>query len=91
MRSALACWGGWGGRMANDALADSPRQCGPFQLAESTSAEMAYNPSIGYFRPKVSERVRRVQEIADWLDKLGLGQYAQRFAENDIAFSSCLI
>ena len=38
-----------------------------------------------------------MQEIADWLDKLGLGQYAQRFAENDIsffltilAFSSCL-
>jgi class 3 adenylate cyclase len=27
-----------------------------------------------------------VQEIADWLDKLGLGQYAQRFAENDISF-----
>ena len=52
---------------------------------------MAYNPSIGYFRPKVSERVRRVQEIADRLDKLGLGQYAQRFAKNDIAFSSCLI
>jgi len=89
MRSALACGGA--GQVANDALADSPRQCGPFQLAESTSAEMAYNPSIGYFRPKVSERVRRVQEIADRLDKLGLGQYAQRFAENDIAFSSCLI
>ena len=27
-----------------------------------------------------------MQEIADWLDKLGLGQYAQRFAENDISF-----
>jgi SAM (Sterile alpha motif) domain-containing protein len=24
---------------------------------------------------------------ADWLEKLGLGQYAQRFAENDISFS----
>ena len=24
-----------------------------------------------------------MQEIADWLKKLGLGQYAQRFAEND--------
>jgi hypothetical protein len=24
------------------------QQCGPFQLAEPTSAEMAYNPSIGY-------------------------------------------
>jgi class 3 adenylate cyclase len=25
-----------------------------------------------------------VQQIAEWLEKLGLGQYAQRFAENDI-------
>jgi class 3 adenylate cyclase/predicted ATPase len=25
-----------------------------------------------------------MQQIADWLEKLGLGQYAQRFAENDI-------
>src|SRR5215813_6011571 len=25
-------------------------------------------------------------EIADWLQKLGLGQYAHRFAENDIDF-----
>ena len=28
-----------------------------------------------------------MQQIADWLQKLGLGQYAQRFAENDISFS----
>jgi hypothetical protein len=27
-----------------------------------------------------------MQQIADWLGKLGLGQYAQRFAENDITF-----
>ena len=25
-----------------------------------------------------------MQQIADWLEKLCLGQYAQRFAENDI-------
>ena len=25
-----------------------------------------------------------MQQIADWLEKLGLGQYTQRFAENDI-------
>ena len=25
-----------------------------------------------------------MQQIAHWLQKLGLGQYAQRFAENDI-------
>ena len=28
-----------------------------------------------------------MQQIADWLQTLGLGQYAQRFAENDISFS----
>jgi hypothetical protein len=28
-----------------------------------------------------------MQEISDWLEKLGLGQYAQCFADNDISFS----
>jgi hypothetical protein len=28
-----------------------------------------------------------MQQIADWLEKLGLGQYVQRFAENDINFA----
>ena len=28
-----------------------------------------------------------MQQIADWLQKLGLGQYAQRFVENDISFA----
>ena len=28
-----------------------------------------------------------MQQIADWLERLGLVQYAQRFAENDISFS----
>jgi len=28
-----------------------------------------------------------MQQIADWLEKLGLGQYAPRFAENDINFA----
>ena len=28
-----------------------------------------------------------MQEIADWLDKLGMSEYAQRFAENGIDFS----
>ena len=28
-----------------------------------------------------------MQQVAEWLQKLGLGQYAQRFAENDISFS----
>ena len=28
-----------------------------------------------------------MQQVTDWLEKLGLGQYAQRLAENDISFS----
>ena len=28
-----------------------------------------------------------MQQVADWLQKLGLGQYTQPFAENDISFS----
>src|SRR6266550_1220017 len=28
--------------------------------------------------------VEPMQQITDWLNTLGLGQYAQRFAENDI-------
>jgi class 3 adenylate cyclase len=28
-----------------------------------------------------------MQQVANWLEKLGLGQYAQRFAEHDIDFS----
>jgi class 3 adenylate cyclase len=28
-----------------------------------------------------------MQQVADWLEKLGLGQYAQRFVENDIDFA----
>jgi hypothetical protein len=28
--------------------------------------------------------VTPVQQIADWLEKLGMSEYAQRFAENDI-------
>jgi class 3 adenylate cyclase len=33
---------------------------------------------------KVRGRVRAVHEIAEWLEKLGMSEYAQRFAENDI-------
>jgi class 3 adenylate cyclase/tetratricopeptide (TPR) repeat protein len=28
-----------------------------------------------------------MQQVTDWLERLGLGQYAQRFAENDISFA----
>jgi class 3 adenylate cyclase len=33
------------------------------------------------------KKAGRMNQIADWLKKLGLGQYAQQFAENDINFS----
>jgi hypothetical protein len=29
-----------------------------------------------------------MQQIADWLQRLDLGQYAKRFAENDINFAT---
>ena len=32
-------------------------------------------------------RSSAMQQTADWLERLGLVQYAQRFAENDISFS----
>jgi SAM domain (Sterile alpha motif) len=32
-----------------------------------------------------------MQQVAEWLEKLGLAQYAQRFAENDISFQFCPI
>jgi hypothetical protein len=35
---------------------------------------------------RLSRGAAAMQQIADWLEKLGLGQYAQRFAENDINF-----
>jgi hypothetical protein len=28
-----------------------------------------------------------MQQVADWLNKLGMSEYAQRFAENDIDFA----
>jgi SAM domain (Sterile alpha motif) len=28
-----------------------------------------------------------MQQVSDWLEKLGLVQYAQRFAENDITIA----
>jgi hypothetical protein len=36
--------------------------------------------------PIALHRSGATQQTASWLEKLGLGQYAQRFAENDISF-----
>jgi hypothetical protein len=42
----------------------------------------------GRCRGQVSHEtlVAEMQQIADWLKKLGMTEYAQRFAENDIEF-----
>ena len=32
-----------------------------------------------------------MQQIADWLEKLGMSEYAQRFAENEIDLTSSAI
>src|SRR4029077_18288920 len=40
------------------------------------------SPKFGW--PPIRQSVEPMQQIADWLNTLGLGQYAQRFAENDI-------
>ncbi len=42
---------------------------------------------IALLQPPTRKSVEPMQEIADWLEKLGLGQYALRFAENGIDFS----
>ena len=44
-------------------------------------------PPIQKRRQREIRLVAAMQQIADWLQKLGLGQYAQRFAENDINFT----
>src|ERR1700687_1360344 len=42
-------------------------------------------PKFG--QPPSRQSVEPMQQIADWLEKLGLGQYALRFAENGIDLS----
>ena len=48
-------------------------------------------PALGYaqgvYRITPDTAGSAMQQVAAWLQKLGLGQYAQRFAENDISFS----
>jgi uncharacterized protein YjiS (DUF1127 family) len=42
---------------------------------------------LGQVKDKSAGGRAAMQQIADWLEKLGLGQYAQRFAENEIDVS----
>src|SRR5215469_5221326 len=39
------------------------------------------------FRLPQSQLEPPMQQVTDWLEKLGMSEYAQRFADNDIDFS----
>jgi len=39
------------------------------------------------FRLRQSQLKPPMQQVTDWLEKLGMSEYAQRFADNDIDFS----
>src|SRR4029077_1568305 len=60
-------------------------RCAPSQATKWSRA--LQSDILGRQHRMVRERVRRVQEIADWLDKLGMSEYALRFAENRVDFS----
>src|SRR5690242_10475494 len=57
----------------------------PGRRSERQLACIAYH-AAQYGAPRMCRGAAAMQQIADWLEKLGLGQYAQRFAENDINF-----
>jgi hypothetical protein len=61
---------------------------GPFGSVSLGPTYRLNYPSGGSRSPKVSS-ARGDAEIAHWLEKLGLRQCAQRFAENDISFAPC--
>ena len=49
---------------------------------------------VGYLcteTASASEGCAAMQQIADWLEKLGMSEYAQRFAENGINVGHSLI
>ena len=50
-------------------------------------ATLLINLPVRMHSPLIRGAATMQQQVADWLEKLGLGQYAQRFAENDIGFS----
>src|SRR6516225_868238 len=75
---------GEGAAECKNALADSPRAMRAIPSQQNASTEMACNCSIGYRRGRSGRGCAAVQRIADWLEKLGMSEYAQPFAENDI-------
>jgi hypothetical protein len=53
----------------------------------NASTELAWDVSTGYVRARCVKGCAKVQGIADWLGKLGMSKYVQRFAENGIDVS----
>jgi SAM domain (Sterile alpha motif) len=45
-----------------------------------------YSSDKKFIRWEIAGAGAAMQQVADWLERLGLRQYAQRFAENDISF-----
>jgi hypothetical protein len=64
---------------------------GLFSPAVYRAKNLSENLSVAldqkFGQAKITPPGAAMQHIADWLQKLGLGQYAQRFAENDINFA----
>ena len=68
------------------------KDCIPARLPHADGCLQLLRGIAAYFGVAFSDQVRptirgaaAMQQIADWLEKLGLGQYAQRFAENGIS------
>jgi hypothetical protein len=55
--------------------------------AGNLSVKLSVALSRSSARKTVREEGAAMQQIADWLEKLGMSEYAQCFAENDINFS----
>src|SRR6266487_2561810 len=79
------------------------RNAAPAPLSRIASAKIAWRWAIISWRVVLVSSTRRrtrnsdsnysrpgaaMQQIADWLEKLGMSEYAQRFAENRIDFTT---
>ena len=66
--------------------ADAGFCCRRLLLVERTVIPSdASGDGVDRLGPPLPRTRAAMQQVADWLEKLGLGQYAQRFAESDIS------
>ena len=70
-REGRPAWPGWSGGVACYKSADQP----DFSWVQTLGPGREFRGAAA------------MQQIADWLDKLGMTEYAQRFAENRIDLS----